>query len=185
MMKKLIAISILLIMCSLTAPLVQAQYGGIDPILKPGNAPEVPQVKMTKDQCLETYKKYNAELIKQMEAEGKMMGWDDKKIAEETNDSLLKKYQVWDEKSGMCIGIGEKPIIAFLQILAGALLAISGGIAVIVVAVGGFMYITSRGNSQQMEYAKNTLVYGVIGMLVVIFSYFIVSYIITLIVGVG
>jgi multisubunit Na+/H+ antiporter MnhB subunit len=53
----------------------------------------------------------------------------------------------------------------------------SGAIAVIVFAVAGVMYITARGNQQQMEYAKNTLVYGVIGLLVVVFSYFIVRFV--------
>ncbi|MFC1655770.1 pilin [Patescibacteria group bacterium] len=170
MIKKLIAFTILIAALALSTSIVHAQRG-IDPTLKPGNAPGVPDAGMTKDQCIKKYTgipiKYDAEKEEYVVLTG----------------ADLEKA-VWDENGQICVGeSASEPINAFLQILGGALLMLSGGIAVIVIAVGGFMYITSRGNQQQMEYAKNTLVYGVLGMLVVIFSYFIVSYVINLVVG--
>ncbi len=170
MIKKLITFAILIASLTLSTSIVYAQRG-IDPNLKPKNAPGVPDTGLTKEECI---KKYT----------GQPIGYDPEKdeYIVLTGEELEKA--VWDENSQICVGeSAAEPINAFLQILGGALLMLSGGIAVIVIAVGGFMYITSRGNQQQMEYAKNTLVYGVIGMLVVIFSYFIVSYIINLVVG--
>lgn len=172
MIKKLLTTTLLLILFLLIAPFAQAQRG-IDPSLQPENAPGTPKTGMSQDDCYTKYKdsvlgfKYDEKT-------------DEYKIL--NKDDLLK--EIWDEASGLCLGeSAAEPINAFLQILGGALLMISGGLAVIVMAVGGFMYITSRANSQQMEYAKNTLVYGVLGMLVVIFSYFIVSYVIELVIG--
>lgn len=89
----------------------------------------------------------------------------------------------WDKNTQLCSTTAEEPINAFLQILGGAILMLSGGIAVIVISVGGVMYITSRGNQQQLEFAKNTLVYGVLGMVVIIFSYFIIRWVLQIIVG--
>ncbi|MBN1494457.1 hypothetical protein JW911_01820 [Candidatus Peregrinibacteria bacterium] len=89
----------------------------------------------------------------------------------------------WDKTAQICTGYEAEPINAFLQVIGGALLMLSGGIAVIVVTVGGILYISSRGNQQQLELAKNTLVYGVLGMVVIIFSYFIVRFVLTAVTG--
>jgi len=93
------------------------------------------------------------------------------------------KAGTWDANTEMCSTETESPITAYMQIFAGALVMLSGGIAVVVIAVGGILYITARGNQAQLEKAKNTLVFGVMGMLIVIFSYFIVRFVLTLVTG--
>ena len=77
----------------------------------------------------------------------------------------------------------QLPINVFLQQIAGALLSISGALAVVIFAIGGVMYATSHGNQQQMEMAKNTIVYGVIGSLAIIFSYLIIRIVLQVIFG--
>lgn len=100
-----------------------------------------------------------------------------------SESECTKQGGTWNKEAKLCSGFEDEPINAFLQILGGAILMLSGGIAVIVISVGGIMYVTSRGNQQQLEFAKNTLVYGVIGMLVIIFSYFIIRWVLQIIVG--
>jgi len=39
-----------------------------------------------------------------------------------------------------------------------------GFISIIVVIIGGFRYATSQGNQQQLQSAKNTILYAVIGL---------------------
>ena len=39
-----------------------------------------------------------------------------------------------------------------------------GFISIIVVIIGGFRYVTSQGNQQQLQSAKNTILYAVIGL---------------------
>lgn len=147
MFKKLITLLLVLIIGMSIVPVTSAQRG-IDPSLKPINAPGMPETGIgTKKECEE-------------------------------------KGGTWDENTQLCSTTAEEPITAFIQILGGAVLMLSGGIAVIVIAVGGLMYVTSRGNQQQMEFAKNTLIYGVIGMLVIIFSYFIIRWVLQIILNV-
>lgn len=44
---------------------------------------------------------------------------------------------------------------------------IIGVIAVIMILVGGFRYITSAGNTEKLSQAKNTILYALIGLIVV------------------
>jgi len=100
-----------------------------------------------------------------------------------TQSQCKELHREW--VNGICEGDDAAPLNAFLQILAGALLMLSGGLAVIVIAIGGVMYITSHGDQQQLEYAKNTIVYGLAGSLVIIFSYMIVKVIIVKLLELG
>jgi len=97
-------------------------------------------------------------------------------IAGSTQKECEEKGGEWDENAKLCAGEEDQPINAYIQIIGGAILMLSGGVAVIVIAMGGLMYVTSRGSQQQLEFAKNTLVYGVLGMLIIIFSYFIIMW---------
>jgi heme O synthase-like polyprenyltransferase len=47
-------------------------------------------------------------------------------------------------------------------------------VAVIGVLIGAFLYVTSNGNSQQVEQAKNSILASVIG-LVIVFSAFLIT----------
>ena len=50
-------------------------------------------------------------------------------------------------------------------------------VAVIMIITGGFKYITSGGDASKVTSAKNTLVYAVIGLVVVALSQFIVKFV--------
>lgn len=47
-------------------------------------------------------------------------------------------------------------------------------VAVIGIIIGAFLYVTSNGNSQQVEQAKNAILASVIG-LVIVFSAFVIT----------
>lgn len=53
-----------------------------------------------------------------------------------------------------------------------------GGIAVIMIIVGGIQYATSQGESGTLQKAKNTILYSVIGLVVAVFATGIVTFII-------
>ncbi len=71
----------------------------------------------------------------------------------------------------------------FLQLIAGGLLYLAGPIAILIIAIGGLRYVVSHGNQTQMENAKKTLEYGLVGLAVIIFSFAIIKAIIAVIVG--
>lgn len=54
---------------------------------------------------------------------------------------------------------------------------IVGIIAVIMIIVGGFKYITSGGDSGNITSAKNTIIYAVIGLVIVALAQFLVQFV--------
>lgn len=58
----------------------------------------------------------------------------------------------------------------------------TGILAVIVIIVAGFYYVTSANNSDRLTRAKNAILYAVIGLIVVLIAFFITNFIIK---GVG
>jgi hypothetical protein len=54
---------------------------------------------------------------------------------------------------------------------------IVGLVAVVMIIVGGFKYITSNGDSGAMQSAKHTIIYAIIGLIVVAFAQFIVQFV--------
>jgi cytochrome bd-type quinol oxidase subunit 2 len=52
-----------------------------------------------------------------------------------------------------------------------------GVVSVIMIIVGGFRYITSGGESSNVSGAKNTIIYAIIGLVVVALAQFIVQFV--------
>ncbi|HLG25655.1 MAG TPA: pilin [Candidatus Gracilibacteria bacterium] len=67
-----------------------------------------------------------------------------------------------------------------LQMIAGSLIYAAGPIAVLMIAFGGFRYVTSHGDQNQMEEAKKTITWAAIGLVVIILSWAIVTNVITI-----
>lgn len=72
--------------------------------------------------------------------------------------------------SGNSVGALARKIVNFMSILVGV-------VAVIMIIVGGFKYITSGGDSNKISSAKNTIIYALIGLIIVALSQFIVQFI--------
>ena len=56
---------------------------------------------------------------------------------------------------------------------------IVGVIAVIMIIVGGLKYITSGGESSNVSGAKNTIIYAIVGLVIVALAQFIVRFVLT------
>jgi hypothetical protein len=56
---------------------------------------------------------------------------------------------------------------------------IVGIVAVIMIIIGGFKYITSGGDSGNVTGAKNTILYAIIGLIVVALAQFIVKFVLS------
>lgn len=66
----------------------------------------------------------------------------------------------------------------FVGSITNTLITIAGAITVIVIVIGGIRYITSTGDATRVKQAKDTILYGVIGLVVVIMAYAIVNFVI-------
>lgn len=69
-----------------------------------------------------------------------------------------------------------KRVVNFLSVIVGV-------VAVIMIIVGGFRYITSGGESSNVSGAKNTLIYAIVGLIIVALAQFIVHFVLTNVTG--
>jgi type IV secretory pathway TrbL component len=69
-------------------------------------------------------------------------------------------------------------LVSLIQVVLTTLLAITGLIAVIYLVIGGLKYVTSGGNKDSVAAAKNTILYAIIGIIVILLAYVIVNIIV-------
>jgi hypothetical protein len=87
--------------------------------------------------------------------------------------------QFTDNASGSCATTGSdanEKITNIVHSIVNLLSAIVGIAAVIMIIVGGFRYITSGGNDASVTSAKNTILYAIIGLVVVALAQLIVRF---------
>lgn len=56
---------------------------------------------------------------------------------------------------------------------------IVGAVSVIMIIIGGLRYITSAGDSSNVSGAKNTILYAIVGLVIVIFAQTIVKFVVS------
>lgn len=71
----------------------------------------------------------------------------------------------------------EKPLMERLSIIINVILSVLGIVAVIVIILGGFTYITSNGDAAKVTKGKNIILYGVIGLVVALLAFAIVNFV--------
>lgn len=79
--------------------------------------------------------------------------------------------------SGGSTQAGTKKVNQLITDAVNIFSAIVGIISVIMIIFGGFKYITSGGDSNNVSAAKNTIIYAVIGLVVVAMAQFIVQFV--------
>ena len=72
-------------------------------------------------------------------------------------------------------GTGAGTVTGIVNGFIGAL----GIIAVIVIIIGGIGYMTSAGDAGKVKKAKDTILYGIIGMIICVLAYAIVNFVIS------
>lgn len=65
-----------------------------------------------------------------------------------------------------------------MKTIINTILMVLGMIAVIMIVIGGIRYTTSNGESSQIQSAKNTILYAVVGLIVAILAFAIVNFVI-------
>ena len=83
------------------------------------------------------------------------------------------------DNPGQCTVAGEDAttkIDNIVHTVVNLLSAVVGIVAVIMIIVGGFRYITSGGNDTSVTSAKNTILYAIIGLVVVALAQIIVRF---------
>ena len=74
-------------------------------------------------------------------------------------------------------GSGDNLKNAVIGIINGVV-AVLGLVAVIVIIIGGINYMTSAGDAGKVKKAKDTILYGVIGLVICVLAFAIVNFVI-------
>ena len=70
-----------------------------------------------------------------------------------------------------------------IRIILNVVFGVVGIVAVIMIILGGVNYTTSQGDSQKVQKAKNTIMYGIIGLIIVLLAFAIVNFILNGLMG--
>lgn len=65
-----------------------------------------------------------------------------------------------------------------IPIIRDVIFGVFGAVAVLIITIAGFQYVMSQGDSQKTAKAKDTILYAVIGLVITILSYGIVTFVI-------
>ena len=68
-------------------------------------------------------------------------------------------------------------LMGTLNTVINVVLAVVGFVAVIMIILGGISFITSQGDSSKVTKARNTILYGVIGLVIALLAYAIVNFV--------
>lgn len=82
-----------------------------------------------------------------------------------------------DPTAAICKDQNKSPA-QLIATIVNVLLFIIGAIAVIMIIIGGILYVTSAGDSGNVTKAKNTILYAVVGLVIAFLAYAIVNFVI-------
>jgi hypothetical protein len=105
------------------------------------------------------------------------------RAAATTPEEACKSLSAADRRNNpFCNGIvapTENPVAKTIRNVSG-LMALSGGVvAVFYVILGGFYYVTSSGDAQKAANARNTILYALIGLVIIIFAESIILFVLS------
>lgn len=82
-------------------------------------------------------------------------------------------------ESAICNSGGQDGdnLVSMSQILINSLLIALGMVAVVMIVVGGFRYVLSRGEAGEVKVAKDIILYSAVGLIVAILAYTIVNFV--------
>ncbi|MEK7680725.1 MAG: hypothetical protein AAB348_01595 [Patescibacteria group bacterium] len=82
------------------------------------------------------------------------------------------------DKAGGGTGLGNKDIRETVASIIKVALSLLGIVAVVIVLIGGFKWMTAGGNDEQVGEAKKWLYSGIIGLLIILSAYALTKFVI-------
>lgn len=98
-------------------------------------------------------------------------------FAGNSKDQVCQGVNTASGVAGNQCGGGAADINRIISVILTTMSIIIGIIAVIMIMVGGFKYITAGGDSGNITSAKHTIIYALIGLVVVALAQFIVQFV--------
>lgn len=73
----------------------------------------------------------------------------------------------------------EDNLMATLTVIVNVIVGVVGFVAVVMIVIGGISFATSQGDTGRVAKARNTILYGVVGLVVALLAYAIVNFVIS------
>lgn len=83
--------------------------------------------------------------------------------------------QIDDDMPG--VGEGESGLMGIVQTIINVIIGVVGVVAVVMMIIGGISFITSQGDTNKVTKARNTILYGVVGLIVAMLAFAIVNFV--------
>ena len=80
---------------------------------------------------------------------------------------------------------GNNNLVSSVTAILNGIIAVLGLVCVVVMIIGGVNYMTSSGDAGKVKKAKDTILYGLIGLIICVLSFAIVNFVIVNIIGGG
>ncbi len=84
---------------------------------------------------------------------------------------------------GTSTGLGTKDVRETIASIINVAMGLLGIIAIVIILLGGFKWMTAGGNTEKVDKAKNLLVAGIIGLVIILAAYAIANFVVMSIVN--
>lgn len=81
------------------------------------------------------------------------------------------------------INDGKDTLTTDIQNIINPIIGVLGIVAVVIIIIGGIGYMTSSGEANKVKKAKDTILYGVIGLIICVLAYAIVNFVVMNVLG--
>jgi len=89
----------------------------------------------------------------------------------------------WGLSYAQNVGLGTREVRDVATTVIQTLLGVLGILALVIILIGGFRWMTAAGNEENVATAKKTIAAGVIGLAVIFFAYAIVAFVFNVVGG--
>ncbi len=105
------------------------------------------------------------------------------------NKTGVVTYNVWGKSASACASAGvatsdssicserHLTLNSIVQTIINTIIYVIGIIAVIMIILGGISYATSQGDAAKVKKGKDTILYGIVGLVIAILAYAIVNFV--------
>ena len=92
-------------------------------------------------------------------------------------NSLRGTYEVNISECSIPPERSQDNLMGTLTTIVNVIVAIVGFVAVVMIIIGGIMYTTSSGDAARVKKAKDTIMYGIIGLVIALLAFAIVNFV--------
>lgn len=101
-------------------------------------------------------------------------------ICPDGNTNAATLDECYNNKTGV---FAQNDLMNTLTIIINVIVGVVGFIAVAMIVMGGISFATSQGDASKVAKARNTILYGVVGLVVALLAYAIVNFVLKSVFG--